>query len=144
MRLWSIHPRYLDSKGLVALWSEALLAQKVLWGGTKGFKNHPQLTRFKTHLHPRRAIADYLSEVWRESRKRQYNFQKTKIGEGGLTHKIPVKEGQLKHEFRLLLGRLRKRDPKRYRELRSVKRALPHPIFIVVEGEIEDWEKTKV
>lgn len=27
MRLWSLHPRYLDSKGLVALWCEALLAK---------------------------------------------------------------------------------------------------------------------
>jgi len=30
MRLWSLHPRYLDAKGLVALWREGLLAQKVL------------------------------------------------------------------------------------------------------------------
>ena len=43
MRLWSIHPRYLDSMGLVALWREALLAQAVLRGETKGYKFHPQL-----------------------------------------------------------------------------------------------------
>lgn len=37
MRLWSIHPRYLDTKGLVALWRETLLlAQAVLFGNTKG------------------------------------------------------------------------------------------------------------
>ncbi len=36
MRLWSLHPRYLDAKGLVALWREALLAQAVLKGQTKG------------------------------------------------------------------------------------------------------------
>ena len=38
MRLWSIHPKYLGTKGLVALWREALLAQKVLQGNTKGYK----------------------------------------------------------------------------------------------------------
>ena len=47
MRLWSVHPKYLDSKGLVALWREALLAKQVLEGGTKGYRNHPQLDRFK-------------------------------------------------------------------------------------------------
>jgi len=30
MRLWTIHPKYLDRQGLLALWREALLAQKVL------------------------------------------------------------------------------------------------------------------
>jgi hypothetical protein len=27
MRIWTVHPRYLDPKGLVAAWREALLAQ---------------------------------------------------------------------------------------------------------------------
>jgi hypothetical protein len=30
MRIWSLHPKYLDSKGLVALWRESLLAKNVL------------------------------------------------------------------------------------------------------------------
>jgi hypothetical protein len=47
MRIWSIHPKYLDIKGLVALWREALLAKHVLEGRTKGYRNHPQLDRFK-------------------------------------------------------------------------------------------------
>lgn len=33
MRLWSIHPCYLDSKGLIALWRESLLAQACLLKG---------------------------------------------------------------------------------------------------------------
>ena len=45
MKLWSIHPKYLDAKGLVALWREALLAQKVLDGKTEGYKNHPLKAR---------------------------------------------------------------------------------------------------
>nr|WP_243687290.1 pyrimidine dimer DNA glycosylase/endonuclease V [Methanobacterium formicicum] len=47
MRLWSLHPKYLDVKGLVALWREGLLARAVLKGKTKGYTNHPQLIRFK-------------------------------------------------------------------------------------------------
>ena len=32
MRLWSLSPRYLDVKGLVAVWREGLLADAVLLG----------------------------------------------------------------------------------------------------------------
>jgi len=46
MRIWSLHPKYLDAKGLVALWRDALLARHVLQGKTTGYKNHPQLNRF--------------------------------------------------------------------------------------------------
>ena len=46
MRLWSVHPRYLDTAGLTACWREALLAQKVLTGATRGYRRHPQLERF--------------------------------------------------------------------------------------------------
>jgi len=46
MRIWSLHPKYLDTKGLVALWRDALLARHVLQGKTTGYKNHPQLNRF--------------------------------------------------------------------------------------------------
>lgn len=56
MRIWSVHPSLLDAKGLVACWRETLLAQKVLQGLTKGYKNHPQLDRFSNppaqRLHP--------------------------------------------------------------------------------------------
>lgn len=38
MRLWVSHPKYLDCKGLVALWRESLLARKVLKGKTKGWR----------------------------------------------------------------------------------------------------------
>ena len=74
MRLWSLHPRYLDAKGLVALWREALLAQKVLQGNTKGYRNHPQLSRFKQQIDPLAAVAAYLCEVQREAARRGYHY----------------------------------------------------------------------
>ena len=79
MRLWSIHPCYLDAKGLVALWREGLLAQNVLIGNTKGYKNHPQLIRFKNTNNPLGAIACYLRDVVDEADKRGYNFNRNKI-----------------------------------------------------------------
>ena len=47
MRLWSLDPAHLDRQGLVACWREALLAQAVLAGRTRGYRHHPQLERFR-------------------------------------------------------------------------------------------------
>lgn len=143
MRLWSIHPQYLDRIGLVALWRESLLAQKVLLGETQGYKNHPQLRRFKDHPYPQRAIAHYLVGVWEEAHKRGYHFNRAKIGEGGAQEieKIPVTTGQLRHELNWLCVKMQRRDPARYQHLLSVHEIACHPSFVVVEGAIEEWEK---
>jgi len=143
LRLWSIHPKYLDVVGLVALWRESLLAQKVLKEETEGYKNHPQLKRFRMHTHPQRAIANYLMSIWDESKSRGYHFDKGKIGEKDTTKKIPVTQGQLRYEFSRLCDKLKRRDPHRYQQLQSVKEIDCHPSFKIIEGETEDWEKTK-
>ena len=80
MRLWTIHPKHLDAKGLVALWREALLAQKVLQGGTRGYRHHPQLRRFLATSRPAAALARYLAAVHEESVRRGYHFDAAKIG----------------------------------------------------------------
>lgn len=137
MRLWSIHPNYLDAAGLVALWRESLLAQKALKGETRGYQNHPQLKRFKNHPYPQRAIANYLMEVWGEAKRRGYDFDSGKIGGGiGIVDRIPVTQGQLRYEFGLLCEKLKRRDPRRYQELLSVRGIESHPLFEVVEGEV--------
>jgi hypothetical protein len=142
MRLWSLHPKYLDRIGLLALWRESLLAQKVLYGETKGYKNHPQLHRFKKHPGPEDAIASYLREVWKESQRRGYRFNGQKIRAHGRHEKISVTRGQLKHEFALLRERLQNRAPDQYQKLLSVQEIEIHPTFEVVEGTVEDWERT--
>jgi hypothetical protein len=92
MRIWSIHPRYLDSKGLVALWREGLLAQKVLQGATKGYVNHPQLIRFRKTENPVGAVADYLRFVADEAESRGYRFDRGKIAENRFGGKISVRQ----------------------------------------------------
>jgi hypothetical protein len=141
LRLWSIHPKYLDGKGLVALWRESLLAQKVLKGETKGYRHHPQLRRFMAHQDPERAITRYLNDIWNESEMREYNFNKEKIGEVFLTDKIPVTRGQLLFEFSWLCNKLKIRNAQKYKELLSVKEIECHPLFEIMEGDIEEWEK---
>ena len=141
MRLWSIHPKYLDTKGLCALWRESLLAQKVLKGETKGYRNHPQLERFRNHPHPERAIATYLAGIWKESQVRGHNFDAAKIQKNEKTQKIQVTKDQLRYEFDRLLSRLRTRDPSKFRALRAIRTIECHPLFEVRPGEVEKWEK---
>lgn len=144
LRLWSIHPRYLDSRGLVALWREALLAQKVLRGETRGYKNHPQLIRFREAPDPLAAIAFYLHEVCSEAAVRGHSFNRCKIGSVPSTEKLPLTRGQLRYEFALLCSKLRLREVGRCKELDGVKEIVPHPIFYITEGGIAPWEKAKL
>jgi hypothetical protein len=132
MRLWSIHPKYLDSIGLVALWRESLLAQKVLQGKTKGFKSHPELNRFKAHPLPLKTISAYLTEIWKESNKREYNFDRNKIKSKYRATKIPVTPDELKQEFDWLCSKLKKRDPQKLKQLLSVKKIECNPCFRII------------
>lgn len=141
MRLWSIHPQYLDRAGLLALWRESLLAQRVLQGKTKGYTKHPQLERFKKHPQPLCAIGFYLYQIYKEGQKRKYAFQKQKILTCAKTEHIKVNCGQILFEFNHLLNKLKIRAPQKYRELLNIKTVKPHPIFVIVKGKRELWEK---
>jgi len=141
MRIWSIHPRYLDRKGLVALWREALLAKKVLENKTKGYKNHPQLIRFKESTRTADCINQYLWEVYQEAKKRNYSFNKDKISDNFKQVTLGVTTGQLQFEIKHLKEKLKSRDAEKLKELTALKNLESHPLFKIIEGEIESWEK---
>lgn len=142
MRLWSIHPKYLDSSGLVACWRETLLAKNVLLNLTKGYKNHPQLLRFKKTNSPIQYIDNYLNEIYLESTKRGYKFSKDKIGTLSYNiEKIEVTSSQINYEFKHLLNKLKDRDYKKYIEIKRLKDIECNPIFKIVPGDLEPWEK---
>lgn len=144
MRLWSIHPKYLDTHGLLALWREGLLAQKVLMGKTRGYKNHPQLDRFKAHPQPKAAIGLYLFRVYEEALWRGYSFQKNKIPKIRLgIDPIRVRRGQVAYEWAHLKKKLAKRARLKLQEIQKVKKPQAHPLFRLVRGGVEPWEKTK-
>ena len=140
MRIWSIHPQYLDSKGLVALWRETLLAQKVLLGQTKGYKNHPQLIRFKNSENPLGGIATYLRYVHEEAVSRGYKFDGGKIRDETLSGKINVNSGQVEYEFRHLLKKLTVRDRERFEIIKAADPVQVHPLFKKISGSVEEWE----
>ena len=131
MRLWSIHPKYLDTKGLVALWRESLLAQKILHGKTKGYRHHPQLDRFKNTENPVASIGMYLYHVYLESKERGYNFQFSKIMTIEDVPRIGISAELLKSEFQHLLGKLQSRDNERYKQYILLEEIVPHPCFEV-------------
>jgi hypothetical protein len=143
MRLWSIHPVYLDQKGLVALWREALLARSVLEEKTTGYKNHPQLLRFKNSCDPLKFINLYIKSIYLESLKRGYKFDKSKVCDYELDRKLAVTYGQVEYEFNHLKNKLKNRSPSNFFELERIDPLdlKVNEIFYVIPGPVENWEK---
>lgn len=142
MRLWTIHPQYLDPQGLVALWREALLARAVLRGQTRGYRRHPQLARFRAHASPRCAINAYLAAIYSEATARGYAFDKRKIGPLRSVESITTTTGQVAYEWQHLLAKLSARNRLVRRQWQNVRVPLCHPLFTPVPGSIELWERT--
>ena len=141
MRIWTLHPKYLDPPGLTALWREALLARKVLLNRTRGYRHHPQLDRFRAHPRPVAAINSYLAGVHREATARGYRFDAAKIGRARVSVPIPEARGQVAFEWRHLKLKLGKRDRARLRSFDGVRSPDVHPLFRVVPGPVRDWER---
>jgi len=141
MRLWTLHPQYLDAAGLVALWREALLAKAVLRGRTAGYRHHPQLERFRAAASPVGAVNAYLHEVHQEAERRGYRFDDRKLRGPRSRTPIAATRGQLAFEWAHLMRKLRRRSPATYRMVRTVARPSPHPQFVVRAGPIAGWER---
>lgn len=145
MRLWSLHPQYLDRQALVACWREALLAQAVLAGRTKGYRNHPQLRRLAAQPDPAASVATYLQALAAEADRRGYRFDRSRIDvvpAALAVPLVPVTDGQLAYEWAHLLAKVGARNPHLLGELTLVTSPQPHPLFMVVPGDVEDWEVT--
>lgn len=140
MRIWSLHPKLLDAKGIVALWRETLLAKHVLEGKTKGYKNHPQLNRFKNCKDPLGAINHYLSIIFFEAEERGYHFTKEKVDWSFKKIKLAVTKGQVDYELTHLKKKLKLRDPNKLKEILKNSEVAIHPLFRLKSGNIEDWE----
>ena len=142
MRLWSLHPSYLDSAGLVAVWREGLLARAVLAGQTKGYTHHPQLARFKATRAPLVAIETYLAAICDEADRRGYHFDRTRLGAKRTRAKLPVTRGQLAFELEHLTRKVRARRRAWLVQLPTAgAHAKPHPLFRAIAGGVADWER---
>lgn len=159
MRLWSLHPRHLDRQGLTGCWRESLLAQAVLAGRTRGYRSHPQLDRFRAQAEPLTAIGEYLEVLAEEASTRGYRFDRSRLdrrparaagdgpAEGAVlgdeVPRIPVTRGQLDFEWRHLLHKLEARSPEHWHRATALEGPTAHPLFEVVPGPVESWERAE-
>jgi hypothetical protein len=147
MRLWTLHPYYLDTPGLLALWRETLLARSVFQGKTKGYQNHPQLIRFQKTSDPQAYLELYLNTIFEESLERGFNFNPNKLASPSETIEksgmppISVTQGQVDYEWQHLLQKLSRRNPAQFKKFQDLRKPLVNPIFKVIPGPIEPWEK---
>lgn len=161
MRLWSLSLKYLDQKGLCGLWTESILAQKVLMGQTKAYKNHPQLIRWRCD-NSDYLISRYLWSIWHEGESRGYHFIWQKIWKherslpNWITEKpcLTVTKGQLEYEFKHLQSKLEKRCQDQFyknlinnncqeRKDFAFREIEVNSIFEIVDGGVEGWERIK-
>jgi len=138
MRLWTLHPKHLDAVGLVSVWRKALLAREVLRGRTTGYRNHPQLERFRAHPAPLSAINAYLAAVYEEAAARGYAFDRRKLGRVRDHTRIRATDGQLAWEWKHLRRKLAARAPA---GSRAPGPPAAHPLFRIVRGPVAAWER---
>lgn len=143
MRLWSLHPRYLDRQGLTACWREGLLAQAVIGRSSGAYSSHPQLERFRNCSQPLTALGEYLHGVANEADARGYRFARDKIERSGQVAPIPVTDGQVAYEWRHLERKLASRSPQWHEQFAGLLTADVHPVFTVVPGAVESWERPR-
>ena len=144
MRLWTIHPKYLDARGLGALWREALLARAVLQGKTRGYRSHPQLQRFREARSPIRTVSAYLAAIYMEAVDRGYHFDRTKLGRQATVPRLAATRDQLAYEWNHLRRKLRRRSPAWLRSFGAVRSPDAHPLFRVSAGPMASWERPTV
>ncbi|CAM3294955.1 pyrimidine dimer DNA glycosylase/endonuclease V [Tsukamurella hominis] len=145
MRIWSVHPRYLDRQALIACWRETLLAQAVLAGRTKGYTRHPQLERFRATPDPLAAVGAYLAALADEADARGYTFDRTRIDEPDATvAPIDVTDGQLDLEWAHLRAKLKTRSPEVAERWAAVESPEGHRSFRTVPGPVEPWERAQL
>jgi hypothetical protein len=144
MRLWTLHPRHLDPIGLVALWREALLAQAVLSGRTRGYHHHPQLRRFLETADSTAAISSYLRAVHAEAARRGYRFDASRILGPPGTQRITETRGQLAYEWAHLGKKLERRNRVWLERHHAGVTATAHPVFRIIAGGVRDWERIAI
>jgi hypothetical protein len=145
VRLWSFHPEQLDAAGLVAAWREALLAQAVLAGRTRGYRRHPQLERFLSCAEPLDAIGEYLRVLHGDSLRRGYRFDASRIDRaaGRPVGRIVVPRGQVEYEWALFRRKAAARDRAAFERIAGIAFPRLHPLFDLVEGGVAGWERPK-
>lgn len=150
MRLWSLHPSYLDKQALQVCWADALQAleyYKQERAYMKGITNdlspyfYPCLDRFRMTGSPIAHITNYLHGLCDESERRNTPFGRAKLPEFTPGLRLKVTDGQIAREEKLLLLQLnRRKQTQLWMDLFVAEYVQPHPLFEIVSGPVEPWE----
>lgn len=149
MRIWSIHPKYLDTKRLTAQWREALLCKSILEGKTKSYTKHPQYLKLLKLKNPYQFINFFLLTIWEESQKRGYKYDKSKINLDEVkifdNVYLDVTIEQLKYEFCHMLQKMNNDDPQYLKNIIFLKKEgiISNPLFNSIDGNIMNFEIIK-
>ena len=148
MRIWTLHPRFLDRQGLLGQWREALQAKNALLDPhhSSNVCHERQLRRFKAaKIQALSCMGVYLHAVADEMILRGYKPNVSLIPYYvGTPSLIPVTQGQVNFEIAHLMAKLTERDPSRLLPLSKIRVLMSNqlnPIFKEVGGDIESWEK---
>lgn len=149
MRMWSFHPKYLDNVGLNRAINESIAGYKALIKTKEGYplawEKHPQLERFKNTLFGNVLLRQYIKYLL----DYKYALQMKQLGYNSYIGLFicenfqSVNIQQLKYEWNHYLVKLLKRNKDLYNDLKNIELPDPHPLFKIVNGEIENWERVK-
>lgn len=151
-RLWSIHPSYLDQKALQACWREGLGAQKAIKANLSqdkcGYQHHSALTRFMAADDPLAAIGWFLASIQDEATRRGYNYNRSLILKSDKSVKMNVTLMQQWYEWwhlgqKLVEREEKYRDSAHYAEKFFGSGPVINPMFHIIPGQVEGWEKLK-
>jgi len=91
-------------------------------------------------FYPIDCINQFLKHIYDESVERGYNFNRNKIDPISHHLILTVTDKQIKYELKHLLNKLKTRNKSQYIWLSSQKDIVPHPLFEINKGELENWE----
>lgn len=151
MRLWSLHPQYLDDQTFYLTWKRGMIAVRALTGKLapyeQRFAHHGQLERFKKYPDPTQAISDYMHALVDEAERRHYQFpryfKRKSLPKPPNGTRIPVTAGQMECEIWLYARLISQRGGmiEQYEKFFAIENHLPHPIFELVRGPVAPWER---
>lgn len=143
MRVWTIHPKYLNRKELSACWHDGLRALKVLSEPEKYQRFYEGLSVFRVQSEPVYALAKYLQAIGKEGVKRGLQMDLSLLPEvpKDFRLKIPVSEERIASERKLLTKRLAGLGRWHLRKFQSMLPGRTNPLFFVQnDNHPSPWE----
>lgn len=134
MRIWTLHPRYLDDATLREAWRDGLAARRRLVAGSKGRPTDPLIHAIAACKHPVRVIDAYLSHLHQEAQRRGKAFDRSRIDGARAGAGFAVDSERVRDDWDQLMARMAEREPARHERQAELRRPHCHPAFKRIPG----------